>query len=193
MDWFQGPLASITSFSRQMMEVDGSREALLWQRLAWANQIGGDHTGSADDAFVSQGLSIRGSANVRDGYSRQGFSRPGNKSNNSQKPGGTPSPGGTPYQSSSNLAPRVPPLPNSPSFASSLTGATTMDEGMDDKQFVKVKDPLWYNEKWTRQVVKGNFMTIVARPKIVEDGEWLAHQGMPLKLCDRLFFLFYLS
>lgn len=53
-----------------------------------------------------------------------------------------------------------------------------MDEGADDKQFIKVKDPLWYNEKWTRQVVKGNFMTIVARPKIVEDGEWLAHQGM---------------
>ena len=52
-----------------------------------------------------------------------------------------------------------------------------MDEGSDGGQF-KFKEPIWYNEKWTRQVVKGNFMTIVARPKIVDDGEWIAHQGM---------------
>lgn len=26
-------------------------------------------------------------------------------------------------------------------------------------------------------IVKGNFMTLAAKPKLVEEGEWLAHQG----------------
>ncbi|KAH0551451.1 hypothetical protein GP486_007336, partial [Trichoglossum hirsutum] len=176
MDGLRGPLAYITSFSRRITEIDGSRETLLQQRLAKAAQSNIDLAGSTRTALSPQRRSVRDPTDFRNWHSRQGFSRPGNKGTNNQKSGGTPSPSATPYQSSSTLAPRVPPLPNSPSFASSLTGTTAMDEGADDKQFIKVKDPLWYNEKWTRQVVKGNFMTIVARPKIVEDGEWLAHQ-----------------
>ena len=158
-------IAEIAEIEREIALVTSIRDSIFESDLA--GNFAGDSVDVSDDNFTDND----------DEHSRQGFSRPGNKGNNNQKSGGTPSPGGTPYQSTSNLAPRVPPLPNSPSFASSLTGATAMDEGVDDKQF-KFKEPLWYNEKWTRQVVKGNFMTIVARPKIVEDGEWLAHQGM---------------
>ena len=38
--------------------------------------------------------------------------------------------------------------------------------------------PLWLNPLYARHIVKGNFMTLSARPKTVEQGEWLAHQGM---------------
>ncbi len=37
--------------------------------------------------------------------------------------------------------------------------------------------PLWLNANCTKHIVKGNFMTLSARPKTVEQGEWIAHQG----------------
>jgi hypothetical protein len=38
--------------------------------------------------------------------------------------------------------------------------------------------PLWLNNHYAKHIVKGNFMTLSARPKTVEPGEWIAHQGM---------------
>lgn len=37
--------------------------------------------------------------------------------------------------------------------------------------------PLWLNNAYAKHIVKGNFMTLSARPKTVEPGEWIAHQG----------------
>lgn len=37
--------------------------------------------------------------------------------------------------------------------------------------------PLWLNNAYAQHIVKGNFMTLSARPKTVEQGEWIAHQG----------------
>jgi hypothetical protein len=37
--------------------------------------------------------------------------------------------------------------------------------------------PLWLNDSYSKHIVKGNFMTLSARPKTVEQGEWIAHQG----------------
>lgn len=37
--------------------------------------------------------------------------------------------------------------------------------------------PLWLNDSYAKHIVKGNFMTLSARPKTVEQGEWIAHQG----------------
>lgn len=37
--------------------------------------------------------------------------------------------------------------------------------------------PLWLNAQYAKHIVKGNFMTLSARPKTVEQGEWVAHQG----------------
>ncbi|ROT41842.1 maintenance of ploidy protein MOB2 [Sodiomyces alkalinus F11] len=36
--------------------------------------------------------------------------------------------------------------------------------------------PMWLNPSYSRQIVKGNLMTLSARPKVVEQGEWIAHQ-----------------
>ncbi|KAB5551203.1 Mob1/phocein [Coniochaeta sp. 2T2.1] len=36
--------------------------------------------------------------------------------------------------------------------------------------------PLWLNPAYAKHIVKGNFMTLSARPKTVEQGEWIAHQ-----------------
>lgn len=40
--------------------------------------------------------------------------------------------------------------------------------------------PLWLNPGYAKHIVKGNFMTLSARPKTVDQGEWIAHQG---KIC----------
>lgn len=37
--------------------------------------------------------------------------------------------------------------------------------------------PMWLNNAYAQHIVKGNFMTLSARPKTVEQGEWIAHQG----------------
>lgn len=37
--------------------------------------------------------------------------------------------------------------------------------------------PLWLNPAYAKHIVKGNFMTLSARPKTVDQGEWIAHQG----------------
>jgi hypothetical protein len=41
--------------------------------------------------------------------------------------------------------------------------------------------PLWLNAAYAKHIVKGNFMTLSARPKTVEMGEWVAHQGSSWK------------
>ena len=38
--------------------------------------------------------------------------------------------------------------------------------------------PLWLNASYSKQIVRGNFMTLSARPKTVEEAEWIAHQGV---------------
>lgn len=42
--------------------------------------------------------------------------------------------------------------------------------------------PLWLNPAYAKHIVKGNFMTLSARPKTVEQGEWIAHQGKPFHI-----------
>jgi hypothetical protein len=37
--------------------------------------------------------------------------------------------------------------------------------------------PLWLNAVHAKHIVKGNFMTLSAKPKTLEQGEWIAHQG----------------
>lgn len=39
------------------------------------------------------------------------------------------------------------------------------------------RPPFFFREEYSGLIVKGNFMTLAAKPKLVEEGEWLAHQG----------------
>jgi hypothetical protein len=39
------------------------------------------------------------------------------------------------------------------------------------------RSPFFFRDEYSSLIVKGNFMTLAAKPKLVEEGEWLAHQG----------------
>lgn len=39
------------------------------------------------------------------------------------------------------------------------------------------KPPFFFRAEYAILIVKGNFMTLAAKPEHVELGEWLAHQG----------------
>ncbi|TVY16884.1 CBK1 kinase activator protein MOB2 [Lachnellula arida] len=85
--------------------------------------------------------------------------------------------------STASLAPRVPPLPNSPSLSQtmSLNESTNSLPNPDPRDPLAPYNlprpkPLWLNDMYAKHIVKGNFMTLSARPKTVEQGEWIAHQ-----------------
>ncbi|KUJ20530.1 Mob1/phocein [Mollisia scopiformis] len=113
--------------------------------------------------------------------------RGGGKNGGSKSPGppsgvSPTSPTGTSQSgsSSTSLAPRVPPLPNSPSLSQTLsmnesTGSLPGSEALAKYNLPQPK-PLWLNDAYSKHIVKGNFMTLSARPKTVEQGEWVAHQ-----------------
>ncbi|OPB38592.1 Mob1/phocein family protein [Trichoderma guizhouense] len=71
--------------------------------------------------------------------------------------------------STSSSAPRVT-LPESLSIAKSID--VVVPTPLDIPQPL----PLWLNTACAKHIVKGNFMTLSARPKTVDHGEWVAHQ-----------------
>lgn len=85
-------------------------------------------------------------------------------------------------KSSSNLSSKLPQLPASPSLSQTINLATaTGDEILNSYRLPKPY-PLWLNPAYAKHIVKGNFMTLSSRPKSVEQGEWIAHQGMSVRL-----------
>ncbi|KAH8714439.1 Mob1/phocein [Ilyonectria robusta] len=72
-------------------------------------------------------------------------------------------------QSSTSSAPKVS-LSKSSSFSESV--GVMAPQSLDLPRPI----PLWLNPAHTKHIVKGNFMTLSARPKTVEQGEWVAHQ-----------------
>ncbi|KAI0443439.1 Mob1/phocein [Xylaria telfairii] len=73
-----------------------------------------------------------------------------------------------------SMPPKVPVLQSLPSLAESISMAATGD---DDPDFYFPRPlPLWLNPIYAKHIVKGNFMTLSTRPKVVEDAEWIAHQ-----------------
>lgn len=80
-------------------------------------------------------------------------------------------------QSSTSLASKLPPLPASPSLSQSIGMVGSGDDALNSYHLPGPL-PLWLNPAYAKHIVKGNFMTLSARPKTVEQGEWVAHQGM---------------
>jgi len=78
---------------------------------------------------------------------------------------------------SSGLSSKLPPLPASPSLSQSI-GIMGTGEDAVLSYHLPLPLPLWLNPAYAKHIVKGNFMTLSARPKTVEQGEWVAHQGM---------------
>ncbi|KAG5978548.1 hypothetical protein E4U55_006073 [Claviceps digitariae] len=78
-----------------------------------------------------------------------------------------------PLPSTSSLAP--PPLRTSRPGSPSLV-VTASPSVMPPTIDIPRPLPLWLNAAYARHIVKGNFMTLSARPKTVDPGEWVAHQ-----------------
>jgi hypothetical protein len=47
----------------------------------------------------------------------------------------------------------------------------------DSQSSLPRRPPFFFREEYSNLIVKGNFMTLAAKPVLVEEGEWLAHQG----------------
>jgi len=55
------------------------------------------------------------------------------------------------------------------------------------------KMPIFFREDYAGFIVKGNFMTLAARPHLVEEGEWLAHQRECYSMSQILFTVHMIS
>lgn len=80
---------------------------------------------------------------------------------------------------------KLPPLPSSPSLAETIgmdqaSGMMPSAEDMLASYRLPAVKPMWLNANYAKHIVKGNFMTLSTKPKTVELGEWIAHQGQ----CD---------
>ncbi|KAK4185966.1 putative maintenance of ploidy protein mob2 [Podospora australis] len=116
----------------------------------------------------------------------------GQRSPNSPGPGGEqlqpPSASSSPIEppegrqsSISSLAVKLPPLPSSPSLAETIgmdqsSGMIPSAEEVLASYHLPPVKPLWLNCNYAKHIVKGNFLTLSAKPKTVEMGEWVAHQ-----------------
>ncbi|KAG6012922.1 hypothetical protein E4U54_007227, partial [Claviceps lovelessii] len=115
---------------------------------------------------------------------RGGSTKPSGQKSPSTSNGGQPTPIDTASpgsQSSTTFAPKVPPLPNSPSLAQTIgmdesSGVMSSGDDIIKKYTLPRPLPMWLNANYVKHIVKGNFMTLSARPKTVEQGEWIAHQ-----------------
>lgn len=105
----------------------------------------------------------------------QRFARQANKGNQQNKGNGQQSPSPISYQPSPpSQLPSVPPVPHSPA----LSAAMSLDSQppSDAQAPTSRKPPFFFREEYAGLIVKGNFMTLAAKPKLVDEGEWLAHQ-----------------
>ncbi|KAK3337222.1 Mob1/phocein [Cercophora scortea] len=85
-------------------------------------------------------------------------------------------------RSSSSLAVKLPPLPSSPSLTETIGGMEKPAAGQPSPEEILASyhlpavKPVWLNANYAKHIVKGNFLTLSAKPKTVEMGEWIAHQ-----------------
>lgn len=87
-----------------------------------------------------------------------------------------PTPANTPdTQRPTSARPPSVPLSDNPNSVESNSAMASADEILASYHLPSPK-PLWLNVSYAKHIVKGNFMTLSARPKTVESGEWIAHQ-----------------
>ncbi|KAF1982927.1 Mob1/phocein [Aulographum hederae CBS 113979] len=109
-------------------------------------------------------------------YHRRGFGRTNNNksTNQSGKGNGSNLPSPTYQNSSSSLTPSIPPMPQSPALSAQMSFDNA--SGSDVNLPTNRRPPYFFREEYSGLIVKGNFMTLAAKPQHVDEGEWLAHQ-----------------
>lgn len=66
-------------------------------------------------------------------------------------------------------------MPHSPALSAAMSCESQV--GPDGaQQSSSRRPPFFFREEYSSLIVKGNFMTLAAKPKLVDEGEWLAHQ-----------------
>jgi hypothetical protein len=65
-------------------------------------------------------------------------------------------------------------VPPSPSQATNVMSVN--EQAFQGNQGAK-RTPLFFRDDYVGFIVKGNFMTLGAKPALVEEGEWMAHQS----------------
>lgn len=63
-----------------------------------------------------------------------------------------------------------------PAQQTASTTISTNEQAHQNNQGSR-KLPFFFREEYSQFIVKGNFMTLAARPHLIEEGEWLAHQS----------------
>ncbi|CAK4031176.1 Hypothetical predicted protein [Lecanosticta acicola] len=108
-------------------------------------------------------------------FARQQQTRPNpnQNQNQNQSPSRTNTSSPSAYSSSGLAPPSIPAVPGPPSMTTNNMQAN--EQAQQSKQGEK-RIPLFFREKYTTLIVKGNFMTLAAKPVLVEEGEWMSHQ-----------------
>ena len=91
----------------------------------------------------------------------------------SQRANGIQNPSPVSYSPSSNTAPTT-------SFASSTGPASDNHTNVPESQPATEQPKFFFNEKYAKLGVKGNFMPLAAQPVNVDLADWLAHQSETL-------------
>lgn len=68
-------------------------------------------------------------------------------------------------------------MPHSPALSSAMSFESQGAPSDGSVPSGSRRPPFFFREEYSNLIVKGNFMTLAAKPKLVEEGEWLAHQG----------------
>jgi len=114
---------------------------------------------------------------------RQGFNRQPNKSPNPQQQaerGNVQPVAPSPTFAQASVPSSQSPAPPSPSITQDMSFQNQQAPAASTNR----KPPYFFREEYSNLIVKGNFMTLAAKPVHVEDGEWLAHQGMCCCCCS---------
>lgn len=104
-------------------------------------------------------------------YSRA-FGRGTNPTRSNQAPPSRGNPTSPSAYSPGSLGPpSIPQAPPSPSLTASMTAN-------DQAHYENTqRTPLFFKEQQAGFIVKGNFMTLAAKPALVSEAEWIAHQS----------------
>ncbi|KAF2428877.1 protein kinase-like protein activator [Tothia fuscella] len=102
---------------------------------------------------------------------RSGFGRQDKKQQS--RGNGQPAQSPTYPGSNSSIAPSVSPAPHSPGLHQAISHENMQSQPQDNQTR---RPPFFFRDEYANLIVKGNFMTLAAKPVLVEEGEWLAHQ-----------------
>lgn len=134
-------------------------------------------------------IHFNGAVIAADNPSRRGFGRQSNKApsqqqspqqQQQQQPQQNRGMASPIYQNAPPLQPSSSQnLPQSPAMSSTVSFES--QQGSDNSNQQHRNPPFFFREKYATLIVKGNFMTLAAKPVLIEEGEWLAHQGTLIK------------